>query len=283
MPWTISPMRSLYSSILALALGVAHFLHDHLLGGLGGDAREIDRRQGLGDDVADLCRGIARARVFQADLDLVVVDQLHDMQIARDMGLAGLGIDLDPDVVLAAVVRLGGALHRLFHRGQHDRLVDRFVARDRVGDLQEFEPVRGYCHRPCSVLLVRARALRAFKSSSMSCRSVRVSRRRWRLNGKLTRAPCVSIATSLPSSPRSLPRTACGPSTRSRRVRSSPHGPPSAQNPSAGSAGGRCRARTLRSRSRLRSGLSASMKSEQRVRKRGAVLRHPCCRRAARP
>ena len=29
--------------VLALALGVAHLLHDHLLGGLRGDAREIDR------------------------------------------------------------------------------------------------------------------------------------------------------------------------------------------------------------------------------------------------
>ncbi len=131
--------------ILALALGVAHLLHDHLLGVLGIDAVEIDRRQGLGDDVADLGGGIAAARIVQADLDLVVVDRFDDMQIARNMGLAGLGIDIDLDVVLGAVMGLGGALHRLFHRGQHDRLVDRFVARDRVGDLQEFEPVGGNC------------------------------------------------------------------------------------------------------------------------------------------
>ena len=31
--------------VLALALGIAHLLHDHLLGVLGGDAAEIDRRQ----------------------------------------------------------------------------------------------------------------------------------------------------------------------------------------------------------------------------------------------
>ena len=59
------------------------------------------------------------------------------------MGFAGLGIDIDLDVVLGAVMRLGGALHRLFHRGQHDRLVDRLVAGDRVRDLQKFEPVGG--------------------------------------------------------------------------------------------------------------------------------------------
>ena len=81
--------------VLALAFGVAHLLHDHLFGGLRGDAREIDRRQGLGDDVADLGGRIARARIVQRNLDLVVVDQFDDVQIARDMGFAGLGIDLD--------------------------------------------------------------------------------------------------------------------------------------------------------------------------------------------
>ena len=129
--------------VLALALGVAHLLHDHLLGVLRVDAVEIDRRQGFGDDVAHLRGGIARARIGQLNLDLVVLDQLHDVQIARDMGLARLGVDLDLDVVLAAVMGLGGALHRLFHRVQHDRFVDRLVARDRIGDLQKFEPVCG--------------------------------------------------------------------------------------------------------------------------------------------
>ena len=40
--------------VLAVALGLAHLLHDHLLGRLRGDAAEIDRRQRLGDGVADL-------------------------------------------------------------------------------------------------------------------------------------------------------------------------------------------------------------------------------------
>ena len=36
--------------ILALALGVADLLEDDLLGGLGGDAAELDRRQRIDDD-----------------------------------------------------------------------------------------------------------------------------------------------------------------------------------------------------------------------------------------
>ena len=40
--------------VLALALGVADLLEDHLLGGLRGDAAEVDRRQRIDDEVAEL-------------------------------------------------------------------------------------------------------------------------------------------------------------------------------------------------------------------------------------
>ena len=48
---------------LAVALGLAHLLHDHLLGRLRGDAAEIHRRQRLGDEVAELGVGVALAGV----------------------------------------------------------------------------------------------------------------------------------------------------------------------------------------------------------------------------
>src|SRR6476619_2640015 len=38
--------------ILAFALGIADLLEDHLLGGLRGDAPELDRRQRVDDEVA---------------------------------------------------------------------------------------------------------------------------------------------------------------------------------------------------------------------------------------
>src|SRR6202043_4146546 len=44
--------------ILPVALGLAHLLHDHLLGRLRGDAAIFQRRQGVGDGVADLGAGI---------------------------------------------------------------------------------------------------------------------------------------------------------------------------------------------------------------------------------
>src|SRR3546814_10166736 len=48
--------------ILPLALGVADLLEDDLLGGLGGDAAELDRRQRIDDEVADLGARLALLR-----------------------------------------------------------------------------------------------------------------------------------------------------------------------------------------------------------------------------
>src|SRR6185295_1553827 len=43
--------------VLALALALPHTLGDHLLGGLGGNASEVDRRQLVGQEVANLRLG----------------------------------------------------------------------------------------------------------------------------------------------------------------------------------------------------------------------------------
>src|SRR5690606_2990977 len=43
--------------IHALALGIAHLLHDDLLGGLGGNAAEFHGRQRLGEEIAHLGLG----------------------------------------------------------------------------------------------------------------------------------------------------------------------------------------------------------------------------------
>src|SRR5258706_15699260 len=56
--------------ILALAFGIAHLLDDNLLRRLRCDAREFYGGKRLGDDVADLGRGIAPARVHHRNLDL---------------------------------------------------------------------------------------------------------------------------------------------------------------------------------------------------------------------
>src|SRR3546814_7740056 len=53
--------------ILPLALGIADLLEDHLLGGLGSNAAELDRRQRIDDEVADRGVGLLLLRVLEAD------------------------------------------------------------------------------------------------------------------------------------------------------------------------------------------------------------------------
>ncbi len=67
--------------VLAGALGVAHLLHDDLLGRLRGDAAEIEGRQRVGDHVADERAGIVAASLIKRDLARVVLDLLDDVKV----------------------------------------------------------------------------------------------------------------------------------------------------------------------------------------------------------
>ncbi len=142
--------------ILPVALGLAHLLHDHLLGGLRRDATVFERRQRFRDVVADLRGRIALLGVVDRDLGRVVLDLIDDQHQAREPHLAGLRIDLGADFGLAAVARARRLLDRVLHGGDHDAAVDRLLASDRIGDLQQFEPVGADGHRSVSFVLGRA-------------------------------------------------------------------------------------------------------------------------------
>ena len=55
-----------------LTLGVANLLQDHLLGGLGTDATEIDRLQRFFQIVTRLDIGIVLARIRQRNLQIFI-------------------------------------------------------------------------------------------------------------------------------------------------------------------------------------------------------------------
>ena len=151
----ISPIRSLIDLVLLVALGLADLLNQHLLRGLRRNAAIVERRQRFGDPVADLSRRVLLLRVGERDLGRVVLDLIDDQQQPRKADFAGLRIDLRADLGLLTVARARRLLHRVLHRGEYDRTVDRFLARDGVDDLQEFESVGANGHRS---LLREARA-----------------------------------------------------------------------------------------------------------------------------
>lgn len=67
-------------------------------------------------------------------------------------------VDIGADVGLLAIARAGRLLDRVRHRVDHDLLVDRLLARDRVGDLQQFQPVGADNHLFVSLNLARRSA-----------------------------------------------------------------------------------------------------------------------------
>jgi hypothetical protein len=122
--------------VLAVAFGLAHLLHDDLLGRLRGDAAVFERRQLVGYGVADLRGRVMTAGVVERDLGRRILHRLHHQHVARQVQLAALRIDLGVNVGFAAVAGARGLGDRVFHGAEHDLAVDRLFAGDRVGDLQ---------------------------------------------------------------------------------------------------------------------------------------------------
>ena len=64
----------------------------------------------------------------------MILDLFDHLDDAPQAQVAGVAVELGADVVLGAVAGAGGALDRVFHRLDDDRLVDQLLARDGVGD-----------------------------------------------------------------------------------------------------------------------------------------------------
>ena len=131
--------------VLPAALGLAHLLDDDLLGGLRRDAAEIDRRQRIDDEIADLLFRIDPGGMLRRDLRALVLDFLGDLAIARQQDLAVVAVDRGADVQIVAVFRAAGLLDGLFHRVQDLVALNAFFARHGVGDLDQFRPVQCRC------------------------------------------------------------------------------------------------------------------------------------------
>ena len=122
---------------LALALGLADLLDDHLLCRLRRDPAEIDGRKLIRQEVADFGIRLLPARRLDDDLRGLILDGLDDLAVAGQRDVAGPMIDVGPDVVLLPILRPRGLLDRLLHGLQHFVPLDVFLAGNRVGNLQQ--------------------------------------------------------------------------------------------------------------------------------------------------
>src|SRR5918993_537804 len=129
--------------ILALALGVADLLEDDLLGGLSGDAAELDRGQRVDDEVADAGTLLQLLSALFVDLLEMILRLLDDFENSPQAQVARLAVELGADVVLGAVAGAGGTLDRVLHRLNDDAAVDQLLACDGVRDREQLGLVRG--------------------------------------------------------------------------------------------------------------------------------------------
>ena len=124
--------------ILAFALRVADLLEYDLLRSLCCNAPEFDRGQGIDDEVPDGRSRLELFGILQVHLLEIVVNLLNDFDNAPQAHIARGRVDLRADVVFRAIAGTCGALDCVFHRFEHNGLVDQLLARDRVRDCEQF-------------------------------------------------------------------------------------------------------------------------------------------------
>ena len=191
--------------VLALAFGLAHFLHDHLLGGLGGDAAEFDGRQRIDQKFADRGVGLLLLRLRERYLGEFVLDGLDHFGVAGERDRAVGAVDRGANVVFVPVFGASGFLDRLFHRHEHFLAFDALVAGDRVGHLQKLGPrvhrpflglfLLSRSHRPILVSCCGPRGSLRAGESSCECTPTGVTR-------ALNVAPLPGRGEATPSAPR---------------------------------------------------------------------------------
>src|SRR3546814_366903 len=129
--------------ILPLTLGVADLLENDLLGGLRIDAPQIDRRQRINDEVADLCTRLQLLRGLGIDLLEIILNHFDHFNDTPQAQVAAVRIQLCTDVIFGAITGTGRALDRIFHRFDNDGLVDHLFRRDAIRDSEQFGPICG--------------------------------------------------------------------------------------------------------------------------------------------
>src|SRR3984893_6102126 len=123
---------------LPLALGIADLLDNYLFRGLRCDAAKIDRRERVGNEIADLGLRVQPLSIGQRNLRRLVFDDIGDLAKAQQPDLAAVAVDFGADIVILAIFGAARLLDRLLHRLQDFIAVDPLVARDGIGDLQQF-------------------------------------------------------------------------------------------------------------------------------------------------
>jgi hypothetical protein len=123
--------------VLALTLGFADLLDDHLLGGLGGDAPEVDGREVLDQEFAHAEAGLARRGLLRGHLGELVLDLLDHLAEPAQVNFAGAPVDFRPDIVLVAVLGAASLADRLLHGLENLFALDAFLPRHGIRDLKK--------------------------------------------------------------------------------------------------------------------------------------------------
>lgn len=105
---------------------------------MGGNPAEVDRRQGINDEIAGNSALFICLSVFDRQLGYFVFHFVDHFAVALQRDGAGFAVDLRADVVFKAVAGAGCFLNGNFHGDENVFLVDVFFAGNGVCNQNDF-------------------------------------------------------------------------------------------------------------------------------------------------
>ena len=127
-PWTISPLPVLVVPVHDVPLRLPEALHDHLLGGLGGDPPELVGVHLDAEAVPDLGFRVDPVRLFQGDLQVLVGHLLDHLLELEDLDFTRFVVEGDFQVVVGPQLLLGRRLDGLLQGLDQDFPVNALLA-----------------------------------------------------------------------------------------------------------------------------------------------------------
>ena len=120
-----------------VAFGLADFLEDHLLSGLGGDAAQGVGILGDAHFAAQFDFGIDPPRLAQRHLVYRIFDGFHGFLDREEFDRAGFGIHVRDVILGGAIVLPSGDQHGILDRVEHDLRIDTFFLAQNFDGLKD--------------------------------------------------------------------------------------------------------------------------------------------------
>lgn len=133
--------------IMEVKLGLEKFMKNKMIGRMGWDEEEINRRKMIGNEVEKMRIGIKVERNEKRNMSWVIIEIIKELKKEMKIDIEGIRIDVGEDIDLMEIERKRGIMDRIGNGRKKDIKVNRIIEGERIGDMKKIKNVRNEWNR----------------------------------------------------------------------------------------------------------------------------------------